>query len=424
MSAQRQYWAWGAFFVFSVAMLLVLGHVIAPFLAGMIIAYFLDPLADRLQRLGFSRLTATALITVSLILIAIVALSVVGPSIVGQIASLISNVPDWFEQIRRHVMELLRSTGLLSRLEASAPDVGSTLASVGDAAATSGVQIVKTVLSGGVTVMAVVANTAIALVIAFYMLLDWDRMIAALDAWLPRDHAPTIRRLAREIDAALAGFVRGQLLVCLILGTYYAIGLTLVGLNYGLLIGMFAGLISFIPFVGSALGLVLAVGVALAQFWGDWLMVAAVAGVFLFGQLVEGKYLSPKLVGGRVGLHPVLLIFALSAFGSLFGFAGMLLAVPVAAAIGVLAHYALERYFESPLYKGAAPDAQAEADSAAMVAAVTRDPAKAEAAAATALTVICEAPRDPAASPSPAEILRDKERERAEEEARETAGPT
>jgi len=189
-------------------------------------------------------------------------------------------------------------------------------------------------------------------VVAFYLLLDWDRMIDKIDAWVPRQHLGTVRRLAREVDRSVAGFVRGQGSLCLILGTYYAVGLTLVGLNFGLLIGFFAGMISFIPYVGSALGLVVAIGVALVQFWPDWVWVAATAGVFLTGQFIEGNILQPKLVGASVGLHPVWLMFALFAFGAMFGFVGLLIAVPAAAAVGVLVRFALGKYLESDVYYG------------------------------------------------------------------------
>lgn len=149
-------------------------------------------------------------------------------------------------------------------------------------------------------------------VVAFYMLLDWDRMVSSIDSWVPRRQLHTVRRIAREMNAAVAGFIRGQGTLCLILGTYYAIGLTLTGLNFGLLIGFFAGLISFIPYIGSFVGLALAIGVALVQFWPDWIMIGAVAAVFFLGQFVEGNILQPKLVGSSVGLHPVWLMFALS----------------------------------------------------------------------------------------------------------------
>ena len=164
----------------------------------------------------------------------------------------------------------------------------------------------------------------------------------------------TVRSLARQIDRSIAGFIRGQSAVCLLLGTFYAVGLSMVGLNFGLLIGLVAGLISFIPFVGSLTGLVLSVGVAVAQFWPEFTPIALVVGIFFVGQFVEGNFLQPKLVGDSVGLHPVWIMFALFAFGYLFGFVGMLLAVPLAAALGVLARFAMRQYLTSSLYTGPA----------------------------------------------------------------------
>jgi predicted PurR-regulated permease PerM len=187
------------------------------------------------------------------------------------------------------------------------------------------------------------------------MLLDWDRMIERLDGYMPRDHVDTIRMLVREMDRGVANFVRGQVSVSTLLGLFYAIGLSLAGLNFGLLIGLFAGLISFIPYVGSIGGGLLAVGVAVVQFWPDWTMVAVVAAIFAVGQFIEGNILQPKLVGGSVGLHPVWLMFALFAFGTLFGFLGMLIAVPAATAVAVLIRFALGKYLDSPLYRGRRP---------------------------------------------------------------------
>jgi predicted PurR-regulated permease PerM len=184
------------------------------------------------------------------------------------------------------------------------------------------------------------------------MLLDWHRMVDKVDSWLPRRQRDVIRGLARDIDAAIAGFIRGQALVSLILGTFYAIALTLIGLNFGLLIGFAAGFLNFVPYLGSTTGLLLAGGVALAQFWPEWVWVIAAVGLFFFGQFIEGNFLQPKLVGDRVGLHPVWLIFALFAFGYLLGFVGILVAVPLAAAIGVLVRFALRQYLASPLYTG------------------------------------------------------------------------
>jgi len=195
-------------------------------------------------------------------------------------------------------------------------------------------------------------------VVTFYLLLDWDRMVAQVDRLLPRDHAPAIRELARDIDRALAAFIRGQGTVCLILGTYYAIALMLVGLQFGLVVGFVAGLISFIPYVGALVGGALAFGLALFQFWGEWVWLGAVAAIFFAGQFFEGNVLTPKLVGGSIGLHPVWLIFSLSAFGTLFGFVGLLIAVPVAAAIGVVIRFALGRYSDSKLYQGTGEPSQ------------------------------------------------------------------
>ena len=189
-------------------------------------------------------------------------------------------------------------------------------------------------------------------VVAFYMLLDWDKMVARVDSWVPRDHVGTVRGIANEMNTAIAGFIRGQGTVCILLGAIYAVGLTIVGLNFGLLIGLIAGIISFIPYVGSFVGLGIALLVAIVQFWPDWIMLLAVLAVFGVGQFIEGNILQPKLVGNSVGLHPVWLMFALFAFGALFGFVGLIIAVPAAAVVGVLARFGLSRYLESPLYRG------------------------------------------------------------------------
>ena len=191
--------------------------------------------------------------------------------------------------------------------------------------------------------------------VAFYLLRDWDKMIARIDALLPRDHADEIRDLARQIDHKVAAFVRGQMLSGLILGVFYAAGLLLVGLNYGLLIGIASGIISFIPYAGFAVGFVISILVALVQFWPDWIWIAAVVAVFWAGQLLEGYVLQPRLLGSMVGLHPVWLLFGLFAFGLLFGFVGLLIAIPAAAALGVLLHHGIELYRASGVFRGDGP---------------------------------------------------------------------
>jgi predicted PurR-regulated permease PerM len=211
---------------------------------------------------------------------------------------------------------------------------------------------VNTILSSALSLVNVIILLVITPVVTIYLLLDWDRMVQAVDDLLPRDHAPVVRHLAAEIDRTLAAFLRGMGTVCLILGSYYAIALAAVGVPFGLVVGLFAGLITFIPYVGSLLGGALAIGLGLFQFWGDWVSIAIVAGIFVLGQVVEGNFLTPKLVGDSVGLHPVWLILALSVFGSLFGFIGLLVAVPVAAMIGVVARYFIASYKSGRLYQG------------------------------------------------------------------------
>ena len=206
---------------------------------------------------------------------------------------------------------------------------------------------------GGLAIFNLLALLFLTPVVTFYLLRDWERLVDALDGALPRDHAATIRKLAHESNAAIAGYVRGQALVCITLGTIYAIGLSLVGLQFGLVIGLIAGAISFIPFVGTFVGAVMALGMALVQFPPDWIGVVKVAVVFLIGQMLEGNVLSPKLVGDRVGLHPVWIMFALLAGGALFGFVGVLIAVPVAAVVGVLVRHLIGRYRDSQYYRGA-----------------------------------------------------------------------
>jgi predicted PurR-regulated permease PerM len=191
-------------------------------------------------------------------------------------------------------------------------------------------------------------------VVAFYILLDWDRMVGKVDGWIPRAHVGEVRKIILDIDRAVAGFIRGQGSLCLILGVWYAVGLSLAGLNFGLLIGFFAGMISFVPYVGSLVGMALGLSVAVVQFWGGdlWTSIGLVLAVFVIGQFVEGNILQPRLVGQSVGLHPVWLMFALYAFGSLFGFVGMMVAVPAAAVAGVLVRYALSRYLQSDIFDG------------------------------------------------------------------------
>jgi predicted PurR-regulated permease PerM len=285
-------------------------------------------------------ISLVALLAVILLVLAVI------PSLVSQLTSLINSAPEMARRAQAFLIErfpdLADDTSVMRQA----------LQDIGEAIQQRGGQLAGGILSSAIGLVSIVVFIVVVPVVAFYLLLDWDRMLARIDAMLPRDHTPTIRRLAGEIDAVLAGFVRGQLSVCLLLGTYYVIGLMLAGLQYGLIVGAIAGAITFIPYVGSLVGGMLAIGLALFQFWGDWTSIAIVAAVFAGGQFIEGNILTPKLIGKSVGLHPVWLLFALSAFGSVFGFVGMLIAVPVAAMIGVLTRFAVEQYQASLLYRG------------------------------------------------------------------------
>jgi predicted PurR-regulated permease PerM len=341
---QVKYWSIAALVFFAV--LYLLGNVILPFIMGSAIAYFLDPLADRLQRLGLSRVAATVVISLMAVLVMVLLVLAVIPTLFGQLSALISAAPEISKQLQAFLL------ARFPELSDSTSTMRQTLAQIGDAIGARGAEVLDGLVTSAMSLISVAVFIVVVPVVAFYMLLDWDHMVERIDSWLPRDHAPTVRFLATEIDRVLAGFVRGQVSVCVILGTFYSIALMIAGLQFGLVVGAIAGAITFIPYVGSLVGGMLAIGLALFQFWGDWWSIGVVAVIFAFGQFFEGNILSPKLVGGSVGLHPVWLLFALSAFGSLFGFVGMLVAVPVTAIIGVLARFAIGQYRGSLLYRG------------------------------------------------------------------------
>jgi predicted PurR-regulated permease PerM len=350
MTSAQRYRFWLIGLAVFVLLTYVLRGVLLPFVAGMAIAYFLDPIADRLERAGLTRTMATTVITASFFVLVAVTLVLLVPVVESQVVAFAHRVPGYLDalgdRIQPLVLELKRklSAGDIEKLRSSAGEyAGTAVAWV--------VDLIKRVLSGGLVVVNILSLLFITPIVTFYLLRDWDVMLARLNNWLPREHADTIRAQGREINRTLSGFIRGQALVCLILGAFYGLGLTAVGLDLGLIIGLVAGLISFIPYLGTISGFVVGVGLALAQSPG-WELPALVAGVFLAGQMLEGNFLTPKLVGDKVGLHPVWIMFALLAGGALFGFVGILLAVPVAAVIGVLVRFALGRYLESPLYHG------------------------------------------------------------------------
>ena len=346
LPVKQQFTYWGIAAVVFLALLWSLVQVLAPFLVGGAIAYFLDPVADRLERLGLSRVAATALISLSALLVTVLLVLAVIPSLAAQMNSLVEAFPNIFQRLQAFLTE--QFPDLLDENSV----VRKAILAIGDNLREWGTQAAKTVFTSALGVLNAVLFLVVVPVVAFYLLLDWDNMIARIDALLPRDHAPVVRDLAGRIDRVLAAFVRVQLSVCIVLGAFYSAALMLAGLDFGLIVGAIAGAITFIPYVGALVGGALAIGLALFQFWGDPVSIGIVAGIFALGQFLEGNVITPRLVGNSVGLHPVWLLFALSAFGSAFGFVGMLVAVPVAAALGVLTRWGIEQYQQSMLYKG------------------------------------------------------------------------
>jgi len=350
MTARQRLTFWLAGLAIGFFLLYVLSAVLLPFVVGMVIAYFLDPLADKLEDLGLSRGLATAVLTAGFFAVVIVLLMLLLPVLQGQIIGFVDRLPEYAETLREWTAPLVEKIQL-KLADTDAQKLQDTVAGYAGKAINWFATVLASVWSGGMALVNVVSLMFITPLVTFYLIRDWDRIVAKVDGWLPRANAKVIREQVGLIDRTLAGFMRGQATVCLVLATYYGTSLSVIGLDFGLIVGVGAGLISFIPYFGAIVGVGTGIGIALFQF-GDPLHLGLVAGVFAVGQLAEGYLLTPKLVGERVGLHPVWIIFALMAGGALFGFTGVVLAVPVAAVIGVLTRFALERYMDSPLYHG------------------------------------------------------------------------
>jgi predicted PurR-regulated permease PerM len=346
---QAIFWL-GALAVF-LFILWLLGNILFPFVAGLALAYFLDPIADLLERWGLSRLSATVIILFCFVVVFVAALLIVVPILGGQVAGFLERMPGYISRLQE-IAASLDYTWVEHLREGEGKLLGANAGELVSQGAGWIAALIEKLWASGRALMGIVSLLLVTPVVAFYLLYDWDKLVAKVDEWLPRDHREEIHKIAADIDAAVAGFVRGQGTLCLVLGVLYGGALTLAGLNFGLLIGLFAGFISFIPYVGSITGFLLSLGVALVQFWPDPTRILIVAAIFFAGQFLEGNILQPKLVGERVGLHPVWVMFALFSFGSLFGFTGLLVAVPASAAIGVLLRYAMQRYLASDFYYG------------------------------------------------------------------------
>ena len=350
MNSQSSHaWPWLLIALLIGAALWALAPVLMPFAIAAGLAYLSDPLADRLQRLRLNRTLAVSIVFVLIALTLAGVLLLLVPLLQRQIENLLANLPRYLEWLRATVLPWLEAH---LRLEHSFFDGEHILAtlkkhigSFSSIAATTLAEISRS----GLSVAVWLSNLVLVPVVTFYLLRDWDMMVERVHRLVPRSVEPTVARLAREVDQVLGAFVRGQLTVMLALGAIYGTGLSLIGLSVGLLIGIIAGLLSFVPYLGFIIGLTASLIAALVQY-GDWLHVILVLAVFAIGQAMEGYVLLPRLVGGKIGLHPVAVIFAVLAGGHLFGFLGVLLALPAAAAIMVLLRYAHQRYQASDLY--------------------------------------------------------------------------
>jgi predicted PurR-regulated permease PerM len=347
---------WVATVAAVIAVVVLLSGVLLPFVAGAVLAYLLNPIAGRIERLGINRLLATIAIIAVVILTIGVLIVLAIPTIVSELSYFIESLPLYIRRLQtlatdpsRPWLSKIVGEGL-GEAERSFNELTSLAADWLGA-------FLRSIWSGGRALISIVSLALVAPIVACYLTYDWDRMIAAIDHWVPPVHRETVRMLASEIDDTIRGFVRGQSLLCAVLAAFYASALSLIGLKHGALIGVASGLLSFIPYLGVLSGLVISICVAIAQFWPEGTSILLVLGIFFVGQSLADYVLAPYLVGRNVHLKPVWMLFALFAFGYLFGFVGLVIAGPLAAAIGVLMRFALRQYYASPLYAGAAPAA-------------------------------------------------------------------
>ncbi len=352
---QALFWVLGLV-VFGLA-IRVFSPVLLPFVAGFAIAYFFDPAVDKLGTMRLNRTWATSLVLLLFFLFFVLAVFLLVPVLERQLAEFSAKLPKLLEAAQT------RLTAVIARLSAElSPEDLERIKSAAGGFAGDAFKFVGRMLgnlwSGGLAFFNLLSLVFITPIVAFYILRDWPQILKTVDSWLPRDHAPTIRALVLEADEMVSGFVRGMGAVCFILAVLYGLALSLIGLDFGLVIGIGAGLVSFVPFVGAIAGFIAAVGMALFQY-SEWGPIAMVAAVFVAGQVLEGNFLTPTLVGGRIRLHPVWIMFALLAGGTIAGFVGVLLSVPVAAVVGVLVRFLAKQYVDSSIYQGRGPPAPA-----------------------------------------------------------------
>ena len=333
---------WTAILVMTLVALVLLREILLPFVLGMLAAYLLVPVVNRLEALGINRSLAAVAIVLLLVVGFLGVILVTLPILIGELRFFIGAFPSYVARLQSPIAEAntpwLRSMfGDDLRIEQSAISIVTARSSewLDD--------VLRSLWSGGQALMSILSLLVVAPIVTIYLLIDWTRMIATLEAWFPQLRHDDVRALTREIHDTVAGFMQGQLVICLILSVFYAVALKLTGLSHAILIGVAAGLISFVPYFGAGLGMVVSLCVAVSQFWPNWTPIFLVGLIFLAGETMSDYVLSPRIVGARVKLNPVWLMFALFAFGWLFGFVGLLIAVPLAASLGVLLRFAMRR---------------------------------------------------------------------------------
>lgn len=348
MSKKEVFLFWAVLFIGLGFFIASISEILLPFVVGLIVAYFLDPAADKLEEWGTSRTLATLFIIVLFFFIVTMIGLVLVPLFYDQLVNFIKKVPSYVELFNTQIMpkfeeisQKINPDALENAKDAVKNISGSVFSFVG--------KMIGGVWNSGLAVINLLSLIFITPIVTFYMLRDWDNIMAKIKTLMPPKYAPTILEQIGEIDRTLSGYIRGQTNVCLLLGLFYAIGLSLVGLDFAIFIGLGTGLLSFIPYVGLMVGF--AVGIIVAFFqYGDAFHMSLVIAVFVAGQFLEGNFVTPKLVGDKVGLHPVWIIFGMLSGAAMFGFIGILVAIPATAMIGVLVRFAIKHYLQSSFY--------------------------------------------------------------------------
>jgi len=348
---EKSFQFWGLVAVGFVAFLWLFNGILAPFIVGFAVAYLLNPIVMKLQAKSIPRWLSALVILGIFFLVLIIGLLIAVPILIREMVEFIKLLPTAFAWGQNWLSETLPMIEIPNSFEDVKEMDTSAISDKMGSVLQFGKNVLGNIFAGGMAVLGFISFIALMPIVAFYLLIDWARLGEKINSLLPKKNAKNIQAMLHDIDQSLAGFIRGQLTVCFLLGSFYAIALSLLGLQYGFFVGVAAGLLSIIPYVGSIFGLFASVGLAFYQF-GGWEYPLAAFVIFIAGQLVEGNYLTPKLVGESVGLHPLWVIFALMAGGTLLGLTGMIIAVPVAAILAIFVRYGVAHYKQSAYYKG------------------------------------------------------------------------